>query len=148
MNRDPQLWRRVASHPGVEPFIIGQGTWDIADIVSHPRVLPFANAHGGFLFFALDVIGSVFEVHAMMEPCGRGYEAWALAVNSFEHMFSDRCRVMIAQEVAFNPMSRAPRTFGFELAGEWVGHYRPWVLTRDKWFASPSRQRMKKCLLS
>lgn len=150
--RDAHFWRRIANHPEVAPTIAsGYLNFDVSEIVQHPRVISFSNAHGGYLFYCLDVLTTTFEVHALITPEGRGRSAWLLAVNALTTMFDNSARIIIAHEVLNRPMSRCPRSFGFELAGQFeetsLGTMRPWVLTQNAWFRSHAHKTMvRRCL--
>ena len=147
MNRDVNFWKAIAAHRSIAPYIL---EFDVEAVVSHPRVIPMADEHGGYLFFCLDALGTVFEVHAMITPEGRGRRALALAFWSLEQLFMRGARIIIAHEDCRNAMSLPPRTFGFEPCGEPIVSggeiYRQWILTKATWFASPARKRLKPCL--
>ena len=55
-------------------------------------------------------------------------------------MFGAGCQVMTTMEMADNPRSQPPRSFGFKAAGEFqetaLGEARVWTLARSDWEAS------------
>jgi len=150
VNRDPAFWTRVAAHPAVSGMLHGVSPQAIGALAAHEGMLPLASEHGGFLFARMDGFGFVRELHTLFTPEGWGREALTSGIEALGLLFAHECQMVTTYEVADNPRSRPPKTFGFAVAGDWretvVGTLRLWILTREAWMASPARTRRAKCL--
>lgn len=139
-------WRSIAEHPEVAPHISFGQEFDVMDLVEHPSVLPLRAEHGGFLFFRLDGLGRVYELHTLFTPAGWGREVLAAAKLAFAKMFERGAQVITTYEVEGWWRSRPPKSFGFRSAGGFAPDLgrslRTWILTSDAWDASPARRRM------
>lgn len=109
--------------------------------VANPAVTPLATDDGGYLFVRMDPLARVFDLHAAFRPSGWGKVA-AQALKASLRLLTG-WDVVCATEVAGNWRSRPPRSFGFRPAGPMAGGFRTWVLTRERWEASPARARME-----
>lgn len=141
VERDPQFWLEVASHPAVAGLMgVSTNFAALAQIVGNPAILPLAAEHGGFLFVQRDSLGRVLELHTLFTPEGWGREVHGAAKEAFSRVFRDADLVFTAQMEA-NSRSQPPRSFGFRPIGEFVptsfGSARTWILTGDAWKASP-----------
>jgi hypothetical protein len=132
--RSPAFWQGVADHPEVSPT----AAFD-ASIIVHPRVMPLASEHGGYLFVQIDGLGRVWDLHAAFLPAGWGREASEALKAALRRL--EGWMVVSVSEVDGNWRSRPPRSFGFRPAGPFEGGYRSWILTRDAWERSPVRRR-------
>lgn len=150
-DRNAAFWTDVYEHPQVKPHVSLGHELDLAAILDNPAITPLRAEHGGFLFFRLDHMGRAFELHTMFTPEGWGREVSLAARAAFAFMFDRGADLIVTQEVAGNPRSQPPRSFGFKPASDFrpsaLGvELRSWVLTRYAWDASPVRQRMRSCL--
>ncbi len=150
IERDPAFWTAIAAHPALERLRHGLDPAVFGALAARPEMLPLAAEHGGFLFSALDGFGFARELHTLFTPEGWGREALTAGIEALGVIFAGPCQALLTYEVADNPRSRPPRTFGFVLAGDWretgVGTLRLWVLTREMWIESPARMRRNRCL--
>lgn len=142
IERDADFWVRVMHHPQVFTAVGRPDAAAIAEIVNRPNVFPLAAEHGGFLFARIDNLGRVLELHTAFTPEGWGREVNAAAKEAFNHVFAEGFQMVATYELADNPRSRPPRSFGFAPAGEFgpsaLGMLRSWVLTVAAWRASPA----------
>lgn len=125
-DRDEAFWLRVA--PDLAPHVL-----------QSPVVTPLRSDNGGYLFARIDALGAVYDLHAAFHPIGWGKEANATLKAALRLL--ERWQIITVSEVADNPRSRPPLSFGFRPAGGFVDGYRSWVLTRAGWEASPARRR-------
>lgn len=146
--RDPAFWTGVAGHPEVGPRVLfGASLPSLAHLIELPSVLPLASKNGGFLFFRLDGIGRVWELHTMYRPEGWGREVAAASKAAFDRLFSGGASVVCTYEVQDAWRSRPPLSHGWKAAGpfshapELAASVRTWVLTREAYLASPARRR-------
>lgn len=141
-DRDPAFWSWLYEHPEVKPYVSLGHDVDIAQAVANPWVTPLRSRYGGFLFYRLDGLNFVHELHTMFVPEGRGRHVLQAAKLAFEHMFSQGAKIIVTYEVEGQSMSRPPRTFRFAPAGDFettpLGRFRSWFLTRDAWEKSPA----------
>ncbi|MDE2357286.1 MAG: hypothetical protein KGL69_11085 [Alphaproteobacteria bacterium] len=151
IERDPAWWRAIAAHPDLH----ATGPERIGEIVGRPEVLPLAAAHGGYLFVRLDALGLTAELHSLFTPEGWGREAYEAGIAALGAIWLVGFQSVVTLEMADNPRSRPPRSFGFvRCGGDWkaspFGAARQWMLTRAAWEASPARDLMErrkaKCL--
>lgn len=148
-DRDPGFWTDVISHPEVAPLVTFGHKIDLSAVLDNPWVTPLRAERGGFVFFRLDGLARVHELHTLFLP-----EAWGSreilisAKQAFAEMFARGAQVIVTYEVAGNPRSQPPKTFRFQPCGEFVladglnAHLRTWILTQTAWETSPARQRM------
>lgn len=147
-DRDPTFWRAVYEHPEVKPHVSMGHDIDIEAIVSAEQVVPLRSENGGFLFFPLDRIGRVYELHTMFRPEGWGREVLQALKEAVSEMFARGAQLITTYDVESHWRSRPPKTFRFEPCGDFAlvpelnAHLRTWILTRLAWEASPARQRM------
>jgi hypothetical protein len=134
-NRDPAFWAEIASHPSVEPNL--GGPFD-PSVVLHPSVMPYASENGGYLLLKLDVFARLWDLHAAFRPAGWGREASRTLKAVLDRL--PGWQVITVSEVEGNWRSRPPRSFGFQTAGQMTDGYRTWILTRERWEASPARR--------
>lgn len=142
VNRDPAFWLAVSDHPVVAE-LMGR-TFSVAEmqsVVGRPNVVPLASANGGFIFFGLDSSQRVYELHTLFRPEGWGREVHAAAKQAFNRMFAGPCEIIVTNQMAENPHSQPPRSFGFRAPSGFApspfGDAKTWLLTRDAWVASP-----------
>lgn len=139
--RNPAFWVEVMSHPAVFGAVGQPSPQAIAEIVTRPGVLPLAAEHGGFIFSPLDALGRVAELHTAFTPKGWGREANAAGKEALNRVFRDTFQVLVTYELADNPRSQPPRSFGFVAAGDMapspMGLARTWMLTAAGWRGSP-----------
>lgn len=144
IEREPEFWENIARHPACRFAIKGMTPEQVGLTVQHPAVTPFATDHGGWVFSGFGGVGLVVELHALYEPAGWGKEA-AQALKEALCIVFRTAHVVVAYQVAANPHSRAPLSFGFVDAGEWqatrLGVMRAMVLTRTAWESSPAHRR-------
>lgn len=148
-DRDPQFWNAIIKHPDVAPLVAFGQDIDLAKVLDNPWVTPLRAERGGFVFFRLDGLGKVHELHTMFLP-----EAWGSreillgAKAAFAFMFAHDADLIVTNEVAGNPRSQPPRSFRFEPCGPFAhapaidAEVRTWVLHRSAWEASPACLRM------
>lgn len=141
LDRSPDFWVEVASHPAVAHTLGGFSPELIALAVSNPSVLPFRAEHGGFILLKADSFGRVYELHTLFTPEGWGKEAYRAAKSLFDKAFGF-CDLIITHETE-HPQSRPPKTFRFKPLGEFedteTGKIRLWSLSRADWLTSPAR---------
>lgn len=145
LERDPAIWRVVADHPDVAPYI---GPCDVEAWIESPLVTPLFALNGGWILIKTGGAGLVFEFHAMFTKAGRGREAFNAMTSALEHAFAAGARLVTVTEIAERPMSVPPRSAGFRACGPFCGPYRLWVLTHDAWFNSPACKRMERLCLN
>lgn len=146
-NRDPAFWRWVTQSPEVQSQPLMGG--DISTLLQNQFVTPLASANGGYLFGRMDGLGRVFELHAMFRREGWGREALTTLKAALVHIDAD---VILATEIDGNWRSRPPKSFGFTTAADFAPtpygpQARTWILTRERWTASPAYRRHQ-CLKS
>jgi hypothetical protein len=146
-DRDPGFWQAVADHPAVKPHVGLGADLDCSEIVSNRAVTPLASAHGGYLFYRLDVLGRIQELHAMFTPEGWGREALSTLKEAVTEMFARGADLIAVHEVEGNWRSRPPRSFGFRPCAEFAEaagygeRMRTWSMSRSAWLASPAHRR-------
>jgi hypothetical protein len=149
VERDPKFWISVANHPDVKSGMLGLSDEQLASFVASDRVLPLANEFGGFLFASLDGLGRVYDLHALFRPEGWGKPVHGALCEALGGVFQS-AHLVTVQQVASNPRSRPPLSFGFRPAGPFepsdFGLSRTWVLTRFAWLASLAYRRASSCL--
>lgn len=147
-DRDAAFWTAIYEHPEVKPHVGLGHEIDISAIVGSEQVTPLRSDRGGFLFFRLDGLGRVFELHTMFTPDGWGKEVLLSAKAAFAEMFRRGAQVITTYEVEGNRRSQPPLSFRFQPAGDFApsvelnAQLRTWILTRNAWEASPARARM------
>lgn len=147
-DRNPDFWAAVMAHPEVAPHVTFGQAVDVAAILENPWVTPLRADHGGFLFVRLDGMGRVHELHTMFTPEGWGREVLQALKEAVAEMFERGAQIIVTYDVEGNWRSRPPKTFRFEVCGDFAPvpdfphRLRSWVLTRAAWDASPARQRM------
>jgi hypothetical protein len=145
IERNPVFWEKVAAHPACAPALMGATPEAVGYMAGLPIVLPLAAEHGGFFFTRLDALGLVMELHTLFTPEGWGREVLTAAKAACHVVFGAGCQVMTTMEMADNPRSQPPRSFGFKAAGEFqetaLGEARVWTLARSDWEASPAFRR-------
>lgn len=153
-NKDPDFWRRIASHPEVAPQL-GFGSADIGLLALLPSVLPMATEHGGFLVCPLDASQCVWELHALFIPDAWGREVHRAGFELMMLLFGRGAHVVIVTEVEGNWRSQPPKSFGYKRCGDFVlspmlgKRVRTWALSSFDWFFSPAHRRgIRKCHLS
>lgn len=67
---DASFLNTVANHPEVRPWLAGKGTIDLSGLVGNAGNFALVNDFGGFLL--TPNVPSVYEVHSMFLPEGRG----------------------------------------------------------------------------
>jgi hypothetical protein len=149
INRDVGFWLAVLQHPAVARNTVVSGREaDLAIMLADPKMHPLASEHGGMFLFQRDPFGRVFELHTAFVPEGWGREALFTGLAVAERMFLRGAELIFTVEVANNPKSRPPLSFGWQVAGpfafasELAAEARTWVLTHKAWSASPARSRM------
>lgn len=147
IERDPAWWVAVAAHPAVKVSLLGLAPEAVGALCQRADMLPLAAAHGGFLFAAIDALGFMVELHTLFTPEGWGREAASAGKLALEAVFADGRRLVTTFEVAGQPRSRPPLSFGFAPAGAWrdtpIGPLRLWSLSAAAWDASPARRRLR-----
>ena len=142
--RDPSWWTAIASHPAVADGIYGMTPDAVGRIAERADVTPLASENGGFLFARLDTLGFSRDMHCIYTPAGWGREVTLALVIALDAIFQ-QASVIHVFEMATNPNSRPPRSFGFAIAGEFrrtnFGFLRSWVLTQTAWESSPAHRR-------
>jgi hypothetical protein len=142
--RDPDWWTAIAAHPGVADGVYGMTPEAVGKIAERADIVPLASEHGGFLFARLDVLGFARDMHCIYTPEGWGREVTLALVVALETIFQ-QAQIVQVFEMATNPNSRPPRSFGFAIAGEFrrttLGFLRLWVLTQTAWESSPAHRR-------
>jgi hypothetical protein len=145
-DRDGEFWRNVYEHPEVKPHVSLGHELDVAAVAADPRVTPLRAEHGGFLFFRLDSLGRVYELHTLFTPEGWGREVLQALKEAVTEIFARGGQLITTYDVETNWRSRPPKTFRFQPCGDYAPalgvSLRTWVLTRDAWEASPARLRM------
>lgn len=147
LERDPDFWIEVASHPEVGPRI-GVTAAQIVQLCANPRVVPLASEHGGFFFVALDAFGTVQELHSLFTPEGWGREVVEAAHAAFK-VAMNYAHVIVTWEQEGQWRTRPPKSHGWKPAGDFdatpLGSLRMWVLTREAWSNSPAVRRQQTC---
>ena len=151
LERDPAFWATIASHPALAHVLGALTPTVIGQLASRADVLPLAADHGGFFFVRLDSIGLVAELHTLFTPAGWGREALQAGIEAINAVWICGFQLITTMEIAANPRSRPPRSFGFIAAGDdWrptpIGPAKLWTLSRAGWAASPGMRR-RACLL-
>lgn len=151
--RDPTFWNLIAEHPEVRPHMELGVPFSMTEVIGHPAVLPLASARGGFLFYRLDGVGRVWDLHALYTPDAWGREVAEAMHEALLKLFSIGAQVITAYEVDGWWRSRPPLSHGWRPAGPFesatelvAAKLRTWVLTREAWLASPVGKRI--CRLS
>lgn len=149
LNRDPEFWHGVASHPMVAPYVtFGQMVdWSF---LSDQRVIPLSSEHGGYMFFKADGLGRVLELHTMFTPEGWGKEAASMFKEALDHVFSSGAQIVVTLEMQDNRRSQPPKSFGWKPTGgfdlvnglDQLG--KTWFLTQEAWIASPAKKRSER----
>ena len=144
LERNPQFWSAIASHPAVAPTLMGLPPGRLGALAKRDDMLPLASEHGGFLFGRLDTLGFTCELHTLFTPEGWGREALTSGVQALGVVWALGYQMVVTYESEQNPKSRPPRTFRFTQNGEWrstiLGRLRLWSLTRTAWDSSPARR--------
>lgn len=140
IERDRHFWRRVVSHPAVEPYVMKGSPLECLDaLVADPLTLPIASKHGGFLFVARE--GQARELHTAYLPEGWGREVAAALPLATQVMFNLGVQRLTTLEQKGYGGSRPPLSHGWKPAGEFaesaIGSVREWELTAAAWRASP-----------
>lgn len=151
VERDPQWWTTVAEHPAVAETLMGGDPSVVGLVVQNPAIVPLAAENGGFFFTPIDTLRLVWEFHTLFRPEGWGREVYSAAVEACVWMFST-AQTLVTYELADNPRSQPPRSFGFVMAADFqeasslVGpiRARSWMLTRAAWLASPAYTRFRR----
>ena len=145
LERDRTFWEDVARHPAVAPSLGGFRPELAAEVCRSPRALPVASEHGGYIFIRLDAMGLVWELHSLFKPEGWGREALQTGIAALGVLRSLNFQLITTLELAANPRSRPPLSFGFRPAGDFrpsaAGSTRLWALTRQGWEDSPAKRR-------
>lgn len=145
IERDPEFWERIVSHPAIQPTLLGFGPDLVAELCVSPRALPFAARHGGYIFIRLDAAGFACELHSLFTPEGWGREAHQAGIEAAGAIWRRDFQIIQTLETTANPRSRPPRSFGFRPAGAFrptpAGDARLWTLSRADWSASPASRR-------
>lgn len=147
VERDPQFWFDVVSHPEVAA-LLGTTTFEqITALVEMPGVTPLASEHGGFFFKACDSFGRVCELHSLFKPQAWGREVHDAGIEALKRIFfEDGFQVVVTYEQEANRRSRPPRSFGFVALGAFepslFGSVRSWLLTRSAFMSSPAGSRL------
>ncbi len=146
IERDPDFWLPIVSHPAVSGGLYGLEPKVFVNCLQSPLVLPFASEHGGFLCAKLGGLGLVVECHAVFTPEGWGKEANECAKEAITTLFQDGAKLLLVYELADQPSSRPPLSFGFTTDDKWsdsiLGMTRFWSLSSDAWYNSPVFRRM------
>lgn len=153
LERDPEFWRRIASHPKVAG-LLDMGNADIGEIAQMPAVFPLATRNGGFLICALDASQCIYELHALFTPEGWGREVNQAGKSAMRFLFDRGAHLVVISEVEGNWRSRPPKSFGYKQCGEFAmspvlgKRVRIWSLSSKDWFSSPAYLRgLRKCHL-
>ncbi len=145
IERDPGFWERVASHPAVTAALLGFEPAVVSRLCVSPRALPYAAPHGGYIFIRLDASGFACELHSLFTPEGWGREAHQAGIEAAGAIWRLGFQLIQTLEIAGNPRSRPPRSFGFRPAGEFrpspAGAARLWTLSWADWSARPATRR-------
>lgn len=142
--RDPAFWARVIEHPDVAPHVLLGTSVDLAKCLEHPAMTPLRAVNGGFLFYRMDNLGFVQELHTMFTPEGWGREVLFAAKDAFREMFRRGTQLVVTYEIEGWWRSRPPRSFRFAPAADFAptpyGALKIWTLTRDAWELSPANR--------
>lgn len=145
VEKDPDFWRGVASHPQVLPTLAPASVEQVVQASQSPGVLALAAEHGGFMLTQMDHLGRCAELHTLFTPEGWGKEVYLAAIELFNTAFSSSFHMVVTYEQHGNRRSQPPVTFGFRQAGEFaptlIGTVRTWSLSKLDWLASPARKR-------
>lgn len=148
LQRDPDFWIRVAGDANARVSLLGKTPEFVAQVAQHPRCIPLATAHGGFLLSQLDDLARGFDVHAIFESERPYRETYDAASALFTMLFRGAHYVTVHEiegDAAFTP----PKSFGFRLAADWSDgvledakiRSRTWILTANDWRESPAGRR-------
>jgi hypothetical protein len=142
LERSPDFWEDIASHPDVAPHVLLAKGIDWSDIVSRPQVQPLAIDDGGFLFVGMDGLGRSFELHALFKPNAWGWPVMRAGVKALAVLAG--WDLIVVHEVKGWWRSRPPRSFGFKACSDFhassIGPVRTWILTRSAWESSPAHR--------
>jgi hypothetical protein len=148
IERDAGFWRAVASHPAVEPALLGIDPAGVGRIVGRSGVLPLAALHGGFIFVRLDPLGFTAELHTLFTPEGWGREVHDAGIEALNCLWLAGYSSLTTYEARANRRSRPPASFGFVACGDWratpFGELKQWMLTAGAWRASPAAARRRR----
>lgn len=89
MNRtmDAERLNALANHPDVRPWLLGaDGPLDLTRLVENPAVVCLEAEHGAFLLVPIQP--TVYELHTMWLPEGRGKEFFGHAAEMFRYIFT------------------------------------------------------------
>ena len=148
VERDPRFWDAIAALPEVSPWVFaGTRPASLAPIVSSDRATPLASENGGVIFWCLDQIGFVLEMHTLYRPDGWGREV-ALNGRAFMAEGFRNASLIITHEQEGNWRSRPPKSHGWTACGDFRDagfphRLRLWSLTRESWQASPVGRRVE-----
>lgn len=135
-----EFWTPVVSHPEVEPWVLhGLATVDeFLTALEEPRFLAEPCEDGGMIYTQKD---GYQELHIMFLPSQWGRRvSWFLKESIAEKMRQGV--VLIAREQEGYWKSRPPKSYGWEVAGDFEETTHPrrlrkWILTSEAWYRSP-----------
>lgn len=144
-DRDPAFWARVAEHPEVAPHISLGRSIDLAPLLADSRVTALRAVNGGFIFFQLDALGLVQDLHTLFTPEGWGREVLFAAKDAFREVFRRGAQLVVTHEVQGWWRSRPPRSFRFvpsahEFTPTTYGGLKIWTLSREAWERAPANR--------
>lgn len=89
MNRtmDAERLNALANHPEVRPWLFGpEGPLYLTPLVENPAVVTLEAEHGAFMLIPLS--DTLYELHTMFLPEGRGVEFFGHAAEMFRYVFT------------------------------------------------------------
>lgn len=148
LQRDPDFWVRVAGDDNARVSLLGKTPEFVGVVAQHPRCIPLATAHGGFLLSQLDDLARGFDVHAIFESDRPYRETFDASVALFTLLFRSAHYVTV-HEIEGDASFKPPVSFGFRLAADWSPSMldeqpivsRTWILTANDWRESPAGKR-------
>lgn len=123
---DPTYLNSVANHPDVRPWIGGDGPIDMSALIANPENIALQAEHGGFLLLKLEP--TIYEVHTMFLPEGRGKWLFAALDAGSEYVFAATDALEVVTQVpTSNDRARMLSN---------AGHFKP-TFSRARCWPSP-----------
>jgi hypothetical protein len=136
---DPTNLNAVCNHPDVRPWLRGEGTLDVSDLVSNPTNYAFELPCGGGGFIVIAKGLNIYEVHSQFVPEARRMTLRAMR-ESMDFMFTRTdCTMLVSQFPDDNPAADAiGRKGGFKPVGIRDGDIEIRVVSMADWIADNS----------
>lgn len=144
VERDAAFWDRIADHPEVRPWVLLEGS--LAHLIQDDRAMPLATDHGGAIFWNVDGLGFVVEMHTLFTPEGWGREVAMFGRACIRQVMSTASLILTHEQEGYW-RSRPPRSHGWKPFGDFEDAGFPrrlklWGLSRQSWLESPIGRRV------